>query len=90
MAARHVTPALIAGGTTGLVLLLRWTAVRLSHRVGRRHDASSARAPWRRTATVHGPSAQPFSMDGRAALEEAEKHVYRYWRKLHRQIPPGR
>ncbi|WP_221353507.1 hypothetical protein [Streptomyces beigongshangae] len=90
MPARHVTPALIAGGTTGLVLLLRWTATRLTRREGRRYDASSARAPWRRTAPGAEPLAESFSVDERAALEEAEKHVHRYWKLLHDQLPPGK
>ncbi|MFE9685109.1 hypothetical protein ACFYXC_21065 [Streptomyces sp. NPDC002701] len=89
MPARHVTPALIAGGTTGLVLLLRWTATRSARRGSRRQDASSARAPWRRTAAVCEPLSPHFSVHERAALEEAEKHVYRYWNRLRRQLPPS-
>lgn len=93
MSARHAVPALTAGAATGLVLLLRRVSAR-SWRGGRRHGASAARPPWRRTPTGDPPAApnrasrEPEDHEAAVLVEEAEEHVYRYWNRLRTQQPP--
>ncbi|MDG9715487.1 hypothetical protein [Streptomyces sp. DH24] len=93
MSARHAWPALTAGAATGLMLLLRRASAR-SWWGGRRHGPSAARPPWRRTPTAdypastnHGPR-DPESREAAVLVEEAEEHVYRYWKQLRTQQPP--
>jgi hypothetical protein len=86
-------PALTAGAATGLMLLLRRASAR-SWRGGRRHGASAARPPWRRTATAGDPAAAnrgpqaPEDREAAVLVQEAEEHVYRYWKRLRTQQPP--
>ncbi|MEV6963250.1 hypothetical protein AB0M97_29650 [Streptomyces sp. NPDC051207] len=93
VSARRALPALTAGAATGLVLLLRRAATR-SWRGGRRHGASAARPPWRRTGaadrpapTDRGPRARE-DQEAAELVEEAEEHVYQYWQRLRAQQPP--
>ncbi|MEU5364250.1 hypothetical protein ABZ354_12300 [Streptomyces sp. NPDC005925] len=94
MSARHAVPALTAGAATGMVLLLRRMSAR-SWRGGRRHGASAARPPWRRTPAADAPAAAPNrdlgaprERETAVLVEEAEEHVYRYWKRLRTQQPP--
>jgi hypothetical protein len=86
-------PALTAGAATGLILLLRRAAAR-SWRGGRRHGASAARPPWRRTETAGHPASThrgtrgPEDHEAAFLVDEAEEHVYQYWQRLRAQQPP--
>ncbi|HET9381300.1 MAG TPA: hypothetical protein VFP69_10775 [Streptomyces sp.] len=94
MSARHTVRALTTGAATGLVLLLRRISAR-SWRGGRRHGASAARPPWRRTPAGDPPAAPPRASgepegedDAAVLVEEAEEYVHRYWNRLRTQQPP--
>ncbi|MFF3728665.1 hypothetical protein ACFYYM_40685 [Streptomyces erythrochromogenes] len=90
MAAHHRLPAITAAALTTAMLLARWRATRAAHTRG----ASTAKAPWRRTAPP--PAAAGTSDDHVAelhtsflepALQETDAHLEQYWNKLKSLYP---
>ncbi|MGW7461343.1 hypothetical protein [Streptomyces sp. NPDC054797] len=101
LAAAALTAALTAAATVG-VLAWRWRFTRARRDTG--HGASTARAPWRRTAptpaaaeagrqrvvTLH---AAYLDQAGDQALKTADAHLDRYWASIAPLYPrstPGR
>ncbi|MFE5680335.1 hypothetical protein ACFQ7B_19110 [Streptomyces erythrochromogenes] len=91
MAAHHRLTAFTAAALTTAMLLARWRATRAAQT----HGASTAKAPWRRTAPPPAPTAG--TSDDRVAdlhtsflepaLQETDAHLEQYWTKLKSLYP---
>ncbi|MET9915437.1 hypothetical protein ABZZ74_54230 [Streptomyces sp. NPDC006476] len=93
MSPQHVMPALTAAAVTAPVLATRYAATRRREHV---HGPSPARAPWPRTPSRPDDHADDALSAAAAevhdaaltAVQDAERHVHRYWQQLQSPSKP--